>query len=75
MTIDVELENGKYTVKAEMDEFGACAAYKFISNIITQRLNSGESVPKITEELMKYECHKGPDGCIRAIGKCIIEIH
>ena len=25
------------------------------------------------EKLMKYECRKGPNGCIQIIGKCLEE--
>ena len=69
--IEILLEEKVFRVNIEMEKFGECTAYKFISDQITKELNSAESKVEFAKLLQSYECIKQGQGCIQAIGRCL----
>jgi hypothetical protein len=70
LTINMSYDKqGWFKMNAQMEKFGECSAYKYVSDSISEGLLL-DLVNKV-EKLRQYKCKKGSKGCITVIGKCL----
>lgn len=73
LIVEIKKRKNGYNLSSHMRKFGDCSAYKFISKLIEDKINSGVNIKEIIKELQRYKCKIGHSGCIESIGNCLKE--